>query len=56
MLVHSCEPIANDVIDFMDGLSLHSECSSNTVEQNAMNSGYHSDTMVNKILAYAADG
>lgn len=54
--VCSREPIATDVIGFMDGLSLHSECSSNTVEQNAMYSGYHSDTMVNNIFAYAADG
>ena len=55
-LVHSHEPIANDVIGFMDRLSLHSECNSNTVEQNAMYSGYHSDTMVNNIFTNAADG
>ena len=55
-LVHSREPIANDVIGFLDGFSLHSECSFNTVEQNAMYSGYHSVTMVNNIFAYAADG
>ena len=56
MLVRSHKPIANDVIGFMDGLSLHSECSSNAVEHNAMYSGYHSDTMVNNIFAYAANG
>ena len=56
-LVHSRELIANDVIGFMDGLSLHSECSSNTVEQNAMYSGYYSDTMVNNnVIAYGANG
>ncbi len=50
------EPMATDVIGFMDGLSLHSECNSDTYEQNAMYNGYHSDTMVNNVFAYGADG
>jgi hypothetical protein len=45
----------DDVIGFMDGVSLTSECSSEPVVQNSMCSGYHSDTMVNNLLAYAPD-
>ena len=55
-MIKQREPIADDVIGFMDGLSLHSECSSERTEQNSMYNGYHSDTMVNNILAYGADG
>ncbi len=46
----------DDVIGFLDGLSLTSECSSEVIEQNAMYNGYHSDTMVNNIFAYGPDG
>ena len=55
-MIQQREPIADDVIGFMDGLSLHSECSSDNLEQNAMYNGYHSDTMVNNVFAYGADG
>jgi hypothetical protein len=34
---------------------LISECTSEVLEQNAMYSGYHSDTMVNNIIAYGPD-
>ena len=43
-------------IGFMDGLSLHSECSSDMYEKNALHNGYHSDMMVNNVFAYGADG
>ncbi len=33
-----------------------SECTSELIEQNAMYNGYHSDTMVNNIIAYGPDG
>lgn len=55
-MIKQREPIADDVIGFMDGLSLHSECSSERTEQNSMYNGYHSDTMVNNVFAYGADG
>ncbi len=55
-MIERREPMATDVIGFMDGLSLHSECNSDTYEQNAMYNGYHSDTMVNNVFAYGADG
>ena len=55
-MIERHEPMATDVIRFMDGLSLHSECNSDTYEQNAMYNGYHSDTMVKRSFAYGADG
>ena len=54
-MIHSREPIAQDVIGFMDGLSLHCDCTLDTLEQNAMYSGYHCDIMVNNIFAYTVD-
>lgn len=55
-MVQNHEPVAYDVIDFLDGVSLCSECSSKTMEQNAMYDDYHSDTIVNNIIVYNADG
>jgi len=55
-LIHQREPAVDDVIGFMDGVSLTSECTSEPLVQNSMYSGYHSDTMVNNLLAYAPDG
>jgi hypothetical protein len=40
----------------MDGLSLTSECTLEPVAQNSMYNGYHSDTMVNNVVAYGPDG
>jgi len=54
--INQREPAVNDVIGFMDGVALQSECTSEQIEQNAMYSGYHSDTMVNNIFAYGPDG
>ncbi len=50
------EPEVDDVIGFMDGLAFTSECTSKLIEQNAMYNGYHSDAMVNNIIAYGPDG
>jgi hypothetical protein len=55
-LIHQCALEVDDVIGFMDGLSLVSECTSEVFEQNAMYNGYHSETMVNNIIAYGPDG
>jgi hypothetical protein len=55
-LIQAREPVVDDVIGFMDGVSLTSECTSEVIEQNAMYSGYHSDTMVNNVFAYGPDG
>ena len=50
------EPEVGNVIGFMDGLSLTTECTSERLTQNAYYSGYHCDTMVNNVLAFGADG
>ncbi len=55
-LINQREPEVDDVIGFMDGLSLVSECTSEVFEQNAMYNGYHSEIMVNNIIAYGPDG
>ena len=55
-LIESWEPLVHDVIGFMDGVSLPSESTWETLEENAMYSGYYSDTMVNNVIAYEADG
>ena len=55
-MIQLWEPVAHDVIGFMDGVAVLSECTSETIEQNAMYSGYYSHTMVNNIIAYGADG
>jgi len=55
-LIHEQEPAVDDVIGFMDGVSLTSECTSEPVVQNFMYSGYRSDTIVNNLLAYGPDG
>jgi hypothetical protein len=54
--INLCEPDVDDVIGFMDGLSLTSECALEPVAQNSMYNGYHSDTMVNNVAAYGPDG
>jgi len=50
------EPIAKDVIGFMDGVSMASECTDERLTQNAYYCGYDCDTMVNNIFAYGPDG
>ena len=55
-MIEMCESMATDIIGFMDGLSLHSKCSSGTYEQNAMYNGYHSDTIVHNVFASGANG
>jgi hypothetical protein len=55
-LIHQREPAVDDVIGFMYGVSLTSECTSEPVVQNSMYSEYHSDTMVNNLFAYGPDG
>ena len=54
-MIQNREPVAYDVIGFLDGVSLHSECSSEALGQNSMYNCYHCDTMVNKLIVYAAD-
>jgi hypothetical protein len=48
--------IVNNVIGFMDGVSIPAECMDERVEQNAFYCGYDCDTMVNNVFAYGPDG
>ncbi len=55
-MIEFSEPIAKDVIGFMDGVSMASECTDERLTQNAYYCGYDCDTMVNNIFAYGPDG
>jgi hypothetical protein len=55
-MVDNREPSIHDVIGFMDGVSLKTECTSEKVAQNAFYSGYECDTVVNNVFAYCPDG
>jgi hypothetical protein len=50
------EPLADDVVGFMDGVSFQMECTSKRVQQNAFYCGYDCDTMVNNVFAFGPDG
>ena len=50
------EPLVDDIISFMDGVSFPAECTDNAIDQNAMYCGYDCDTMVNNVFAYGPDG
>ncbi len=55
-MINACEPLLDDVIVFMDGVSLPTECTSEENEHNAMYDGYTCNTTVNNVLAYGHDG
>jgi hypothetical protein len=55
-MIQAREPLADDVIGFMDGVSFSTECISKQVQQNAFYCGYDCDTMVNNVFAYGLDG
>ena len=55
-MVQAREPLVDDVIGFMDGVSIPAECTEERFEQNAFYCGYDCDTMVNNVFAYGPDG
>jgi hypothetical protein len=55
-MVQSRENSIDDVIGFMDGVSLPTECTSEKITQNAFYSGYECDTVTNNVFAYGPDG
>ena len=55
-MVQMGEPLVDDIIGFMDGVSFPAECTDDHIAQNAMYCGYNCDTMVNKVFAYGPDG
>ena len=55
-MVQAREPLVDDIIGFMDGVSFSSECTDERIEQNSFYCGYDADTMVNNVFAYGPDG
>jgi hypothetical protein len=51
-MVHSREPLVNNVIGFVDGLTLACQCSDNELLQNAACNGYSHDTSCNNVFAF----
>jgi hypothetical protein len=55
-MVQSRDPLVDDVIGFMDGVSIPAECTDERFVQHAFCCGYDCDTMVNNVFAYGPDG
>jgi hypothetical protein len=55
-MVKAREPLAEDVIGFMDGVLFQTKCTSKRVEQNAFYCGYDCNTMVNNVFAFGPVG
>jgi hypothetical protein len=55
-MIHVREPTVNNIIGFMDGLGLTTECTDERITQNAYYCGYDCDTMVNNVLVFRPDG
>ena len=49
-------PLMNNVIGFMDGVSIPVECMDERIKQNAFYCGYNCDMMVNNVFAYGHVG
>lgn len=50
------EPLVDNVIGFVDGLSLPVQCSDNECLQNAAYNGYSHDTCCNNVFAFSPEG
>ena len=55
-LIHQREPTVTNVVGFIDGLSIPVECSEDVEEQAKYYNGYHHDTMINNVFAFAPTG
>lgn len=55
-MIKQREPEVNNVIGFIDGLAIHCQCNDDVNNQNAHYNGYHHDTTVNNVLAFAPTG
>jgi hypothetical protein len=55
-MIQAREPLADDVIGFMDGVSFQMECTGKPMQQNAFYCGYDCDTMVNNVFAFGPNG
>jgi hypothetical protein len=50
------EPMVDNIIGFMDGVSFPVQCTEERLAQNAIYYGYDCNTMVNNVFAYGPDG
>ncbi len=55
-MVQAREPLVDNIIGFMDGVSFPAKCTDDRIAQNAMYCGYDCDTMVNNMFPYGPDG
>ncbi len=55
-MVQAREPLVDNIIGFMGGVSFPMECPSEHLQKNAFYCGYNCDTMVNNVFAYGLDG
>ena len=55
-MVQRREPTVDDVIGFLDGVSLHVQCSDDPLAQAENYNGYQGDTMVNNIFLFSPEG
>jgi hypothetical protein len=55
-LVNLREPTIDDVIGFLDGMTIPVQCSDDPIIQNSFFNGYHQDTMVNNIFLFSPEG
>lgn len=56
VMVNHCEPTIHDVIEFVDGVSFRSKCTSEFITQNAFYCGYECNTTGHNVFAYGPDG
>jgi hypothetical protein len=56
LMIESREPSVRNVIGFMDGVLLTSECTNKRLTQNALYCCYSCYTMVNNVFVYGPDG
>jgi len=55
-MIQDREPTVDDVIGFLDGVSIPIQCSDYPEEQAMFYNGYHCDTMINNIFLFAPNG
>jgi hypothetical protein len=55
-IISKREPWIRNCIGFVDCVAIPIECSSDQDKQDVFNNGYHGDTMVNNVLAFAPTG
>jgi hypothetical protein len=55
-MIQAREPLADDIIGFMDGVSFQTERTSKRVQQNVFYCVYDCNTMVNNVFAFGPDG